>query len=100
MAALHDVIVVGGGGAGLAAALTAASAGADVVVVERSDKLGGTYAYSSGLVWVPAHRWAARDGIQDSIPLARRHITGLNGAKSVEVVLDTYLNRGDEALGF
>jgi 3-oxosteroid 1-dehydrogenase len=96
----HDLIVVGGGGAGLGAALTAASEGADVLVVERSQTLGGTYAYSSGLVWVPANRWAARDGIQDSIPVARRHITGLNGGKSVEPVLDAYLNHGDEALGF
>jgi 3-oxosteroid 1-dehydrogenase len=95
-----DLIVVGGGGAGLAAALTAASEGADVLVVERSQKLGGTYAYSSGLVWIAANRWAARDGVQDSIALARGHITGLNGGKSVEPVMDAYLKRGDEALAF
>jgi 3-oxosteroid 1-dehydrogenase len=95
-----DVLVAGGGGAGLAAALTAAARGARVLVVEKSDKLGGTYAYSSGLVWVPANRSAARDGIEDTIELARHHITNLNGGKSVPAVLDAYLERGDETLGF
>jgi 3-oxosteroid 1-dehydrogenase len=95
-----DVLVAGGGGAGLAAALTAAGRGARVLVVEKSDKLGGTYAYSSGLVWVPASRPAARDGIDDTIELAREHITNLNGGKSVRAVLDAYLERGAETLEF
>lgn len=95
-----DLLVIGGGGAGVAAALAGAAAGADVLVVEKSQKLGGTYAYSSGLVWVPANSSARSSGIVDSIELARRHITNLNGGKSVPTVLDAYLNRGPETLDF
>ena len=42
--ALHaDVVVVGGGPAGLAAAAQLAAAGADVVLLEEADELGGQY---------------------------------------------------------
>lgn len=44
-----DVIVVGGGGAGLAAAVTAAEAGAEVLIVETSDRLGGSTELSAGV---------------------------------------------------
>jgi succinate dehydrogenase/fumarate reductase flavoprotein subunit len=95
-----DVLVAGGGGAGLAAALSAAGRGADVLIAERSDRLGGTYAYSSGLIWIPANHYAAQDGIEDSVELARHHISHLDGGKSVPAVRDAYLERGDEALRF
>ena len=36
-----DVLVVGGGAAGMSAALAAAGAGADVLLVQRGDRLGG-----------------------------------------------------------
>jgi len=84
----------------MAAALAGADAGADVLVVEKSQKLGGTYAFSSGLVWVPANRSAREAGIEDSIDLARHHINNLNGGKSVPEVLEAYLQRGPETLDF
>ena len=43
-----DVIVVGGGGAGLAAAISAEQNGADVLVLERLDFLGGSTNVSEG----------------------------------------------------
>ena len=49
------VVVAGSGAAGLVAALAAATAGADVLVVERSDLLGGTTALGGGRVWIPAN---------------------------------------------
>ncbi len=45
------VIVVGGGLAGLTAALRAAQLGARVTVLEKGDRLGGSFLYSSGYVW-------------------------------------------------
>lgn len=40
-----DVTVIGGGGAGISAAITAAEAGANVVLVNQSQALGGSLAY-------------------------------------------------------
>lgn len=41
----HDVVVVGAGPAGLSAALTAAKAGADVLLVDEGECLGGAFNY-------------------------------------------------------
>ena len=43
-----DVVVVGGGGAGLAAALSAVNNGATVIILEKTDFLGGNTAMSEG----------------------------------------------------
>ena len=50
-----DVVVVGSGAVGLVCALFAAVGGLRVLVVEKSEKLGGTSAMSGGAVWVPAN---------------------------------------------
>jgi fumarate reductase flavoprotein subunit len=43
-----DVVVIGAGGAGLAAAVSAAEAGADVLVIEAADKVGGATSVAGG----------------------------------------------------
>lgn len=52
----HDLIIVGSGAGGLTAAITAASKGASVLVIEKSEYVGGTSAVSGGLLWVPGYR--------------------------------------------
>ena len=48
-----DVVVIGAGGAGMSAALFAAMDGARVLLVERTEYLGGTTALSAATSWVP-----------------------------------------------
>jgi succinate dehydrogenase/fumarate reductase flavoprotein subunit len=43
-----DLLVIGGGVAGLSAAITAAEQGADVLLVEKQDQLGGSAPWSAG----------------------------------------------------
>lgn len=69
-----DVAVIGSGAAGLSAALTARVHGADVVVVEKSEHLGGTSAMSGGNVWVPCHHHQAGIGVKDSREEALEYI--------------------------
>ena len=52
---MTQVTVVGAGTAGLAAALAASQAGADVTVLERGERIGGTTALSGGVAWLPAN---------------------------------------------
>ena len=46
-----NIIVVGGGLAGLVATLQAIELGARVTLLEKGDRLGGSFIYSSGYVW-------------------------------------------------
>jgi succinate dehydrogenase/fumarate reductase flavoprotein subunit len=45
------IIVIGGGLAGLVAALRAAELGARAIILEKGDRLGGSFVYSSGYIW-------------------------------------------------
>lgn len=61
-----DVICIGAGLGGLAAAIRAHDLGGRVLVLERSDMVGGVAAYSGGFCWVGAnHLNEAGDSITD-----------------------------------
>ena len=74
-----QVIVAGSGASGLVAALAAAAGGADVLVLERSELLGGTTALGGGRVWVPANHCPENAG--DSAEAARTYLGGLFPAR-------------------
>lgn len=57
------VAIVGGGMAGSSAAIAVAESGAEVVVLEATDELGGSAAISRGLIWGPRDLAAAHDHI-------------------------------------
>ena len=61
-----DVLVIGSGSAACSAALRAAKGGLKVLVIEKSEWLGGTSAMSGAGVWIPANHVAAGAGIADS----------------------------------
>ena len=62
----YDVVVLGTGAAGLTAAVAASDGGARVGLYEKADLVGGTSAWSGGMVWVPMNRHMAELGIPDS----------------------------------
>ena len=61
-----DVLVIGTGAAGLTAATLAHDDGAKVIVIEKSDKVGGTTSASGGGVWIPNNHHMAEKGVKDS----------------------------------
>jgi 3-oxosteroid 1-dehydrogenase len=61
-----DVVVLGSGAAALASALTVAVAGLRVIVLEKTEWIGGTSAMSGGMTWAPANPIAAAAGLKDS----------------------------------
>lgn len=95
-----DIVVVGAGGGGMAAAIAAREAGGTVCVVEAGDKVGGTYSYSTGLVWMPGSSVARADGVEDSLAEAERHILLHSGGRADPGVLRVYLEKGPRIIDF
>jgi 3-oxosteroid 1-dehydrogenase len=101
--AAYDLVVVGSGGGGLAAALTAAAAGASVLVLEKTDLIGGSTAMSGGVLWIPNSQPAERAGAHDSFEDGMRYfesVVGDAGAASSHARRTAYLREGRELLSF
>lgn len=75
----YDVVVVGSGAGAMTAAFVAASAGLRTVVLEKTDRLGGTSAYSGAACWLPGTAVQRRAGNGDSTESARRYLAELLG---------------------
>ncbi|MAI90052.1 FAD-dependent oxidoreductase [Ponticaulis sp.] len=69
-----DVVVLGSGASGLTAGLTAAQAGLSVLILEKSDLIGGTSAMSGAGVWIPANHFMLEKGLKDSPEQALNYI--------------------------
>jgi len=96
----YDVVVVGSGAAGMAAALTARKAGLRAVVIEKAPHFGGSTARSGGGVWIPNNEVLRRDGVPDTPEAARQYLHAIVGDVVPAEKIDTYLERGPEALSF
>lgn len=96
----YDVVVVGSGAAGMSAALTAARHGLRAVIVEKSAHYGGSTARSGGGVWIPNNEVLRRDGVQDTPEAARTYLHHIVGDVVPTDRIDTFLERGPEALSF
>ena len=95
-----DVIVVGSGGAGLSAAITAAKKGLNVLLIEKTEYLGGTTALSGGGLWIPGNSLGAKAGHPDSKEEGAEYIRNLVGDIVREDVLDTFVNNGPAMVDF
>jgi succinate dehydrogenase/fumarate reductase flavoprotein subunit len=98
--AAYDLIVVGAGAAGMTAACVGAAEGLRVLLLEKTVQVGGTTAWSGGMVWVPANRWTAEAGQPDTLEAARRYLdetvpSGFNAPQR-----DAFLNHADEAVAY
>ena len=76
-----DVVVVGSGAGAMSGAVTAASLGQRTLVLEKTETLGGTSAYSGASLWLPSSRVQERAGIGDSTGSARTYLAALLGER-------------------
>lgn len=86
-----DLVVVGTGAAGLVAALRAHASGAKVLLLEKSDKVGGTTAVSGGVVWVPNNDKMPGAGIPDSAEDALTYMRRIADGRSEEALIERYI---------
>ena len=79
-----DALIVGSGSAGLTAALTSRSEGLETLVIEKTDKIGGTTAYSGGVMWVPNNHLMEQAGLEDSTLRAMDYLRNTVGNRVSE----------------
>ncbi len=69
-----DFLVVGTGVAGMSAAITARRSGLDTIVIESTDRWGGTTAISGGGLWMPNNPLMVADRAGDSVEAALEYM--------------------------
>src|SRR3990172_3499554 len=95
-----DVVVVGSGGGALTAAILAHDNGAKVLVVERSDKVGGTTAISGGGIWIPMNQHMEEVGATDSREDALIYAKRLTAGKAPDELVETYVDTGHQMVRY
>lgn len=96
--AQYDVVVLGTGAAGMAAALFASIAGSKVLLVERTEYVGGTTALSGGTTWVPLTRYLAHTTTQDSFKNVMTFLDAAVGEHAPREMRETFLKTGADAI--
>ncbi|MEW2352196.1 FAD-dependent oxidoreductase [Spirillospora sp. NPDC029432] len=74
-----DVVVAGSGAGAMTGALVAAASGLRTLILEKTDLLGGTSAYSGASVWLPGTQVQERAKLDDSTENARTYLRALIG---------------------
>lgn len=92
----YDVVVIGSGGGGMTSALCAKGEGLSAVVLEKSDKYGGTSAVSGGGIWIPCNDDIARTGGSDSYEEALTYLQHVIGPEVPQSRIEAYLKHGPE----
>lgn len=94
----YDVIVVGSGAGAMTSAVFLADQGFSVLVLEKSDKFGGTSAISGGGIWIPNNHYFARQGGNDSIEQARSYLHACAGDQVDLARLQAYMDNAPKMI--
>lgn len=89
-----DALVVGSGAGGMSAALTASVAGLDVLLIEKTDRIGGSTAISGGALWIPLNAQTEAAGHPDSFDKVWTYLQETVGAAASDEMKRAYLDAG------
>ncbi|MER7077231.1 Succinate dehydrogenase/fumarate reductase, flavoprotein subunit [Saccharopolyspora kobensis] len=92
-----DLVVIGSG-TGMAAALAGHEQGLDVLIVEKTDHVGGSTALSGGAFWIPASSLLAEEGAVDSPERAEAYLRSVVRGTSPDERWESFLRHGDETI--
>jgi 3-oxosteroid 1-dehydrogenase len=95
-----DFVIVGSGAGSICAALVAKECGKDPLIVEKQAKVGGSTAFSGGVIWVPENEFLEED---DSFAKARLYldsVIGDVGRASTPAIRDAYVRGAKQAIQF
>jgi succinate dehydrogenase/fumarate reductase flavoprotein subunit len=95
-----DVLVVGSGAAGMAAAITAHDEGRSVLLIEKTDRIGGATAISGGAVWAPMNSQTTAVGHPDSFEKVWTYMRNTVGDAAPEAMQRAFLTEAPKAIDF
>lgn len=98
-----DVLIVGSGVAGMTAALAARSRGLRPLVVEKAPRLGGTSAWSGGVLWVPVNPVMLEAGASDTADDALLYLDSVVGDQGPATSAErkrAFVGKGPEMIRF
>lgn len=100
-----DVVVVGSGGSGLCAGILLADAGKNTLIVEKTDKVGGSTAMSGGAIWIPNHPLQAENNVEDSYEMAQAYFDAMaadadGGKGATPERVNMYLREGPKMVRY
>lgn len=95
-----DLLIVGSGAGAMAAALVAHDRGAETLLLEKSDRYGGSSAMSGGGLWIPNNCLMAGVGIEDSPEEAWTYLKGTVGDGVSEDRLRAYMETAPKMLEY
>src|SRR5574341_2225890 len=96
----YDVVVMGAGAGGMTAALVSAIEGLRTLLIEKSDRVGGTTAFSSGSVWIPDNPEQRRNGIAGEAEAAREYLDALVDGRADRPLREAFIAAGPEMLEY
>lgn len=90
-----DVIVVGSGGGALLSAVRCHDLGMKVLVIEKSDKYGGTSATSGGVLWIPLN-----GQVEDTYESAYTYLKAAVGDTSTDGKIRAFIDSAGEMIRY
>jgi succinate dehydrogenase/fumarate reductase flavoprotein subunit len=96
----YDVVVIGAGAGGMTAAAVASAEGLSVLVIEKTEFVGGTTAWSGGMVWIPVNAGMKQAGLPDSPSDAADYLASTVPESENADLRETFLARGPEAIEY
>ncbi len=102
---VQDWVVVGSGAGSMCSGLVMKSAGKSVLILEKTDLVGGTTARSGGVMWIPDNPFMKRDGVEDSYDQALTYLDHAVGRQNDAPAATrerriTYLQQAPKMLDF
>ena len=95
-----DLLVVGSGAGAMCAGIVAHDRGARVLLIEKSDRYGGSSAMSGGSLWVPQSHFMDEADIEDNRDDALAYLREITAGEVDVAKLEAYVDTAPEAIRY